>query len=141
MAAQGTAVHPDLCGGSSFAFIDMLGVSSLKWQYWVTLFSVVSSSFVLCWFFHLFVTKYGFYAPFVDNTCMSLHIHSFPESHADHPGFSWLPVIDQTIVAACQVFNLDRAYRIYGRKLWVILAVAPFMYVLVHFATMYEGEV
>ena len=43
-------------------------------------------------------------------------------------GFSWLPVIDQSVIAACQIFNLERSYRINGSK-WVLYLISPFMYV------------
>jgi hypothetical protein len=41
--------------------------------------------------------------------------------------FSWLPVIDETVVLACQIFNLERAYRINGNRLLVLIIIIPFM--------------
>lgn len=43
-------------------------------------------------------------------------------------GFSWLPVIDQSVIVACQIFNLERSYRINNQK-WVLYLISPFMYV------------
>jgi len=43
--------------------------------------------------------------------------------------FSWLPVIDETVVFACQIFNLERSYRLNGRKILVLILIVPFMYV------------
>ena len=42
-------------------------------------------------------------------------------------GFSWLPVIDQTVIVACQIFNLERSYRINGNRKWVLILISPFM--------------
>jgi hypothetical protein len=42
-------------------------------------------------------------------------------------GFSWLPIMDQCAIAACQIFNLDRAYRLNGNNKWLLVAVLPFM--------------
>jgi hypothetical protein len=43
-------------------------------------------------------------------------------------GFSWLPVIDQSVIVACQIFNLERSYRINNQK-WVLYLISLFMYV------------
>lgn len=41
--------------------------------------------------------------------------------------FSWLPVIDETVVLACQIFNLERSYRINGSRILVLIIITPFM--------------
>jgi hypothetical protein len=41
--------------------------------------------------------------------------------------FSWLPVIDETVVLACQIFNLERSYRINGNRILVLVIITPFM--------------
>jgi hypothetical protein len=48
-------------------------------------------------------------------------------------GFSWLPVIDQSVIVACQIFNLERSYRINNQK-WVLYLISPFMYVSLLFS-------
>lgn len=78
--------------------------------WWVMFACVASSSLCVVWFYHLFVVDYGKYAQFVDNTF-----------------FPWLTLVDQTAIVACQIFNLDRAYRLNGNSKWILVLVTPFM--------------
>lgn len=39
--------------------------------------------------------------------------------------------MDQCAIVACQIFNLDRAYRLNGNSKLLLIAVLPFMYVLI----------
>lgn len=75
-----------------------------------SLWSLVSSIFVTVWEYNLFVSDYGKFAQFADSTV-----------------FSWLPVIDETVVLACQIFNLERSYRINGNRILVLVIITPFM--------------
>ena len=104
-------------------------------QYWVLVWSLVSSMFVTVWEYNLFVSDYGKFAQFADSTgTSSVHSAQYIASHVMHKGplklmkvFSWLPVIDETVVLACQIFNLERSYRINGNRILVLVIITPFM--------------
>jgi len=87
--------------------------------------------FVTVWEYNLFVSDYGKFAQFADSTGTS-SVHD--ATHVMHKGplkltkvFSWLPVIDETVVLACQIFNLERSYRINGDRILVLVIITPFM--------------
>lgn len=48
---------------------------------------------------------------------------------ADWVGFPWFPVIDIVVIVSCQIFNLERAYRINRNKKWVMVLILPPMLV------------
>jgi hypothetical protein len=101
-----------------------LSIAMTDQEYWVLVWSLVSSIFVTVWEFNLFVSEYGKFAQFADSTGTS-SVHD--ATHVLTKVFSWLPVIDETVVLACQIFNLERSYRINGNRILVIVIITPFM--------------
>jgi hypothetical protein len=95
---------------------------------WFVLFTSLGSSvFAMTWQYHLFVTEYGSFSQFVDDNCKSSTPSKGVWWKTDRAGFSWLPIVDHGVITACHIFNLDRAYRLNGKNIWLIVAVVPFM--------------
>jgi len=74
--------------------------------------------------YQLFVVHYGQFSHFIEKDCTFLHRIYVS---ADEGGVSWLILLDQGGIVACQIFNLDRAYSLNGNKKWILWVVVPFM--------------
>ena len=121
---QGEAVHQ--CHRRTCLSPFHSSLSRANEQYWVLFGSVVSSVFAIVWEWNLFVAHYGTFIQFTDSSGLSSS-STFGLSLSLMIVFSWLPVIDETVVLACQVFNLERSYRLNGRKIIVPIVILPFM--------------
>ena len=40
-------------------------------------------------------------------------------------GFKWLPIVDQAVLVACQIFSLERAYKLLNKSKWVLVIAIP----------------
>ena len=80
----------------------------------------------MTWFYQLFVVHYGQFSHFIEKDCTFPHPCS-SSGRADQEGVSWLIILDQGVIIACQMFNLDRAYSLNGNRKWILWVVIPFM--------------